>query len=106
MLKKPRKHLFAGKPVVPHKYGNPIGLQKGSMIQLDGEITEINTPPNKADQFRELTIWVPETGEHVEVTCYIHEVQKAGLEEGNKVSIKIEKKFDVDSLTRDLLKPQ
>lgn len=106
MLKKHRKRLFAGKPVVPHNHGSPVGLQKGSMIQLDGEITEINTPPNKADQFRELTIWVPETGEHVELTCYIHEVQKAGLEEGNKISIKIEKKFDVDSLTRDLLKPQ
>jgi hypothetical protein len=32
------------------------------MISLDGEITEVTTPPNKADQFRELTIWVPETG--------------------------------------------
>jgi hypothetical protein len=76
------------------------------MILLDGEITEINTPPNKADQFRELTIWVPETGEHVEITCFIHELQKSDLKEGNKISIKIEKKFDVDSLTRDLLKPQ
>ena len=76
------------------------------MILLEGEITEINTPPNKADQFRELTIWVPETGEHVEITCYVHEIQKAGFEEGSKISIKIEKKFDVDSLARDLLKPQ
>ena len=76
------------------------------MILLDGEITEINTPPNKADQFRELTIWIPETCEHVEITCFNHELQKSDLEEGNKISIKIEKKFDVDSLTRDLLKPQ
>jgi len=76
------------------------------MILLDGEITEVNTPPNKADQFRELTIWIPETGEHVELTCYVHDIKKDGLEEGNKISIKIEKKFDVDSLTRDLLKPQ
>ena len=76
------------------------------MILLDGEITEINTPPNKADQFRERTIWIPETGEHLEIMCFIHELQKSDLEEGNKISIKIEKKFDVDSLTRDLLKPQ
>ena len=76
------------------------------MISLDGEITEVTTPPNKADQFRELTIRVPETGEHIELTCFIHELQKSGLEEGSQISIKIEKKFDVDSLTRDLLKPQ
>jgi len=42
----------------------------------------------------------------VELTCYVHDIKKDGLEEGNKISIKIEKKFDVDSLTRDLLKPQ
>ena len=54
----------------------------------------------------ESSIWVPETGEHIEVTCFIHELQKSGLEEGSQISIKIEKKFDVDSLTRDLLKPQ
>ena len=76
------------------------------MILLEGEISEINTPPNKADQFRELSIWIPETEEHVELTCFMHEVQKAGFEEGSKISIKIEKKFDIDSLTRDLLKPQ
>ena len=73
------------------------------MISLDGEITEVTTPPNKADQFRELTIWVPETGEHIELTCFIHEIQKAGLEEGSKISIKIEKKFDkVDDLKNQL----
>ena len=76
------------------------------MILLEGEITEVNTPPNKADQFRELTIWIPETGEHVELTCYIHDFKKADLEEGSKVSKKIEKKFDIDSLTQDLFKPQ
>ena len=76
------------------------------MILLEGEITELTTPPNKADQFRELTIWVPETGEHIEITCFMHELQKSGLEEGSQISIKIEKKFDNDSLTRDLLNPQ
>ena len=76
------------------------------MIVLVGEITELSTPPNIAVLFRELTIWVPETGEHIEMTCYVHEVQKAGFEEGSQISIKIEKKLDIDSLTRDLLKPQ
>jgi hypothetical protein len=76
------------------------------MIQLDGEITEVTTPPNKADQFRELTIWIPETGEHVELTCYIHDFKKMDLEEGTQISIKIEKKFDVDSLTQQFFKPQ
>jgi len=76
------------------------------MILLEGEITEISTPPNKADQFRELTIWIPETEEHLEMSCNIHDFQKTELEEGSKVSIKIEKKFDVDALTRDFFKPQ
>ena len=76
------------------------------MILLEGEITEVNTPPNKADQFRELTIWVPETGEHVEMTCSVHDFKKADLEEGNKITIKIEKKFDVDALAQDFFKPQ
>lgn len=76
------------------------------MILLDGEITEVNTPPNKADLYRELTIWIPETGEHVEITCLIHDFKKSGFEEGNKISIKIEKKFDVDALTQEFFKPQ
>ena len=42
------------------------------MILLEGEITELTTPPNKADQFRELTIWIPETGEHIEPVSYTH----------------------------------
>ncbi len=31
------------------------------MLQVDGEITEISCPPNKADQFRDVTIWLPES---------------------------------------------
>ena len=76
------------------------------MIQLDGEITEVATPPNKAEQFRELTIWIPETGEHVELTCFINDFKKMSLEEGSQISIKIEKKFDVDTLTQQFFKPQ
>lgn len=76
------------------------------MILLEGEITEVNTPPNKADQFRELTIWIPETGEHIEMTCFIHDFKKSDLEEGSKITIKIEKKFDIDALAQDFFKPQ
>ena len=61
---------------------------------------------NSISECRSLTIWGPETGEHIEITCYVHEIQKAGFEEGSKLSIKIEKKFDIDTLTHDLLKPQ
>lgn len=73
------------------------------MITLDGEITEITCPPNKADQFREVTIWLPDTEEHLELTFFLTQFQEAGLEVGDKISIKLEKKFDIDSLTRDLL---
>lgn len=74
------------------------------MIQIEGEITEVSTPPNKADQFREVTIWLPESEEHIEMTFPLTEFQSAGFAEGDKISIKVEKKFDIDSLTRDLLK--
>ena len=74
------------------------------MIQVDGEITEITTPPNKADQFRDVTIWLPETEEHVEFKFFLETFQSAGFAEGDKISIKLEKKFDIDSLTQDLMK--
>ena len=73
------------------------------MIQIDGEITEITTPPNKADQFRDVSIWLPETEEHVEFKFALEPFQSAGLVEGDKISIKLEKKFDIDSLTQDLM---
>lgn len=74
------------------------------MIQVDGEITEVTIPPNKADQFREITIWLPESEEHVEMTVPLTEFQSAGFVEGDKISVKLEKKFDIDSLTQDLMK--
>lgn len=73
------------------------------MIQVDGEITEITTPPNKADQFRDVTIWLPETEEHVEFRFFLEIFQSSGFAEGDKISIKLEKKFDIDSLTKDLM---
>ena len=37
-------------------------------MTLDGEITEVTSPPNKADRFKCVTIWVPQIEEHVEMT--------------------------------------
>ena len=74
------------------------------MIQVDGEITEVASPPNKADQFRDVTIWLPETEEHVEFKFALESFKAAGFAEGDKISIKLEKKFDIDSLTQDLMK--
>ncbi len=74
------------------------------MLVMDGEITEVTAPPNKADQFRSVTIWVPDTEDHLEFTFFLTEYQKAGLEVGDKITIKLEKKFDIDALTQDLLK--
>lgn len=74
------------------------------MINLDGEITEITSPPNKADQFRSVTIWLPEAEEHVELTLALEEFKKSGMAVDDKVTLRIDKKFDVDSLTRNLLK--
>jgi hypothetical protein len=74
------------------------------MITLDGEITEITSPPNKADQFRSVTIWLPESEEHVELTLGLEEFKKSGMVIDDKITIKIDKKFDIDSLTQNLLK--
>jgi len=80
----------------------PKGIQ--NMITIDGEITEISTPPNKADQFRNITIWLPDTVEHIELTLALEEFKSAGFSEDDKITIKIDKKFDIDSLTQNLLK--
>lgn len=74
------------------------------MITFDGEITEMDSPPNKADNWRSLTIWLPEVNEHVEITISLEEIKKSGLQEGDMLTIKIDKKLDIDSLTQDLLK--
>ncbi len=74
------------------------------MISMDGEVTEINNPPNRSADFREVTIWVNDTEEHVEMTIHLAALKNAGIEVGDKISIKIDKKFDIDSLTQDLMK--
>ncbi len=74
------------------------------MIIMDGEVTEINNPPNRSADFREVTIWVDDTEEHVEMTINLTALKNSGIEVGDKISIKLDKKFDIDSLTQDLMK--
>ena len=45
-------------------------------MRLDGEITEVTSPPNKADRFKCVTIWVPQIEEHVEMTFLVEDFQK------------------------------
>lgn len=73
-------------------------------MTLDGEITEVTSPPNKADRLRCVIIWIPETEEHVEMTFPMEDFQKAGLSEGDQITIKVDKKFDIDAMAQDLFK--
>jgi hypothetical protein len=73
-------------------------------MTLDGEITEITTPPNKADRFKDVTIWIPVTEEHTEISFPVEDLKKMDLCEGDKVTIKVEKKFDIDAMAQDLFK--
>ena len=73
-------------------------------MTLDGEITEVTSPPNKADRLRCVTIWAPETEEHIEMTFLMEDFQKAGLDEGDKITIKVDIKFDIDAMAQDLFK--
>ena len=74
------------------------------MISMDGEVTEINNPPNRSADFREVTIWVDDTEEHIEMTINLTALTNSGIGVGDKISIKLDKKFDIDSLTQDLMK--
>ena len=74
------------------------------IMTLDGEITEVSSPPNKADRLRCITVWVPITEEHVEMTFLVEDFQKAGIGEGDQIKIKVEKKFDIDAMAQDLFK--
>ncbi len=74
------------------------------MITLEGEITDVACPPNKADVYRTVTVWLPETQEHMEFTFNLQDFQKSTMKEGDKIRIQIDKAFDVDALTRDIFK--
>lgn len=74
------------------------------MITLEGEITDVACPPNKADVYRTVTVWLPETQEHMEFTFNLQDFQKSAMKEGDKIRIQIDKTFDVDALTREIFK--
>ena len=75
------------------------------MITLEGEITETSCPPNRADNWRTVTIWLPESEEHVEFIFDLNNLQKAGWKEGDKLLIKFEKLTDYGDDARDPLNP-
>ena len=74
------------------------------MIDMEGEITLTTVPPNKADQEREVTIWIEETRNEIEITLRLETFQKLELKVGDKLSIKINKKLDFDAMAQDLFK--
>ena len=67
------------------------------MLMLEGEVTELACPPNRAEQWRCITIWLPEANEHVEFTFSLEEIRKSGLREGDILNIKFDKKIDIDT---------
>ncbi len=74
------------------------------MIQLEGEITHTTVPPNKADQAREITIWIQQIESEIEMTFSLEVFQKYEFQVGDKLSIKIEKQLDIDAMARDFFK--
>ncbi len=74
------------------------------MIQLEGEITQTTIPPNKAQQEREVTIWIQQIESEIEMTFSLEVFQKYQFEVGDKLSIKIEKQLDIDAMARDFFK--
>jgi len=74
------------------------------MIQLEGEITQTTIPPNKAEQEREVTIWIQQIESEIAMTFSLEVFQKYQFEVGDKLSIKIEKQLDIDAMARDFFK--
>ena len=71
---------------------------------MEGEITEIACPPNKADVLRIVSIWFHQTEEEMDFTLDLEEFKKSQMKVGDKVTIQIDKRFDVDSFTNELFK--
>ncbi len=74
------------------------------MIQLEGEITQTTVPPNKAETERDITIWVQQTENEIEMTFSLEVFQKYQFQVGDKLSIQIDKKLDIDAMARDFFK--
>ncbi|MCH7498960.1 MAG: hypothetical protein IH886_02970 [Nitrospinae bacterium] len=73
-------------------------------MQLEGEITQTTIPPNKAELERQVTIWIQQIESEIEMTFSLEVFQKYQFEVGDKLSIKIEKKLDIDAMARDFFK--
>ena len=74
------------------------------MIKIEGEITEISSPPNRADVLRTVSIWLNQTEEDMDFTLDLEELKKSQMKVGDKVTIQIDKRFDVDTFTNELFK--
>lgn len=74
------------------------------MIKLEGEITETSCPPNKANVWRTVSIWFGETQETMDFTVFLEEFKQSHFKVGDKVTIQIDKRFDVDSFTENFFK--
>ena len=74
------------------------------MIKLEGEITQTTVPPNKAEVERDVTIWVQQTENEIEMTFTLEEFQKYQFQVGDKLSIQIDKMLNFDDMARDFFK--
>ncbi len=74
------------------------------MLYLEGEITETQVPPNKAEVERELTIWVETTENEINLSVPLETFQQYNFQVGDRLSIQVDKRLDIDKLTQDLLK--
>ena len=74
------------------------------MIKLEGEITQTTVPPNKAEIERDVTIWVQQTENEIEMTFTLEEFQKYKFQVGDKLSIQIDKMLNFDDMARDFFK--
>lgn len=74
------------------------------MIQLEGEITQTAIPPNKAEVERAVTIWIQQIESEIEMTFSLETFKKYQFAVGDKLSIQIDKKMDIDAMARDFFK--
>ena len=72
------------------------------MIKLEGEIIETSTPPNKANVLKTVSIWFENTQETMDFTFQHDDFKGSKFKVGDKVTIQIDKRFDVDAFTENL----
>ena len=81
-----------------------INFKSREMIKLEGEITETATPPNKAGSLKTVSIWFADTQETMDFTFQLDQFKNSELKVGDKVTIQIDKQFDVNAFTENLFK--